>query len=425
LLLRLDSRELAALVSTGVAVGMILGVARYGLGIIAVCWRRYGTGVPLLEVLSTPSDDLLPASTRAESVLTRHMPGVDLLRGLAILAVIIFHGFSYSTPLFPWHNKLAAALFHLTSFGWTGVNLFFTLSGFLITGNLIDSDGKSNFYSRFYIRRALRILPAYFLVLIILGVTRTASLNYLVVCVIFLANWPKLLLHGSFVLYPVLWSLAVEEQFYAAWPWLYRKLHKNGLLALCVAMILFCPILRGVTISLSKADIFSKTFMIGDNLAVGAAIAILCRSRRLSLTALVWIGTAALCISGLTLLVLSNTGHTIKDDALGASIGYTMLEWFTGGMLILMLCAYRTRPIQRGLGFLLFFGEISYGLYLIHMLCEMGYDHFFGNGYLTHSGALLVRFVVANGIAILLATLSKLYFENPIMRLKERIPAAR
>jgi peptidoglycan/LPS O-acetylase OafA/YrhL len=378
----------------------------------------------LLEVLSPPSDDLLPYSTQARSVLTRHMPGVDLLRGLAILAVIIFHGFAYSAPLFPWHNRLAAALFHLTSFGWTGVNLFFTLSGFLITGNLIDSDGKPNFYSRFYIRRALRILPAYFLVLIILGLTRTASLNYLMVCVIFLANWPKLLLHGSFVLYPVLWSLAVEEQFYAAWPWLYRKLHRKGLLALCVAMILFCPILRGVTISLSKADVFSKTFMIGDNLAVGAAIAILCRSPRLSLKRLLWIGTVAICISGLMLLVLTNANHPIKGDAWGASVGYSMLEWFTGGMLILMLYAYRTRPIQRGLGFLLFFGEISYGLYLIHMLCEMGYDRLSGNGYLTHPGALLFRFAVANGLAILLATLSKRYFENPIMRLKQRIPAA-
>ena len=68
-----------------------------------------------------------------------------------------------TAPLcFTWHSRLAGCLFHLTSFGWTGVNLFFTLSGFLITGNLIDSDAKPNFYSRFYIRRALRILPAYF-----------------------------------------------------------------------------------------------------------------------------------------------------------------------------------------------------------------------------------------------------------------------
>jgi peptidoglycan/LPS O-acetylase OafA/YrhL len=353
------------------------------------------------------------------------MPGVDLLRGAAILAVIFFHGFVYSAPLFPWHNKLAGTLFSLTGFGWTGVNLFFTLSGFLITGNLIDSDGKPNFYSRFYIRRALRILPAYFLILIILAVTRTASLNYLVVCVLFLANWPKLLLHGSFVLYPVLWSLAVEEQFYAAWPWLYRQLHRKGLFILCLSMISLCPVLRGVTISLSKADIFSKTFMIGDNLAVGAAISILCRSERLTLKGLVWIGAIAICIPGLTLLVLSNMGVTPKDGVLGASVMYSMLEWLTGGMLILMLYAYRTSPIQKGLAFLLFFGEISYGLYLIHMLCEILYDRLAGNGYLTHPGALLSRFVITNGVAVLLATLSKRYFENPLMRLKQKIPAAR
>jgi peptidoglycan/LPS O-acetylase OafA/YrhL len=361
----------------------------------------------------------------ARAVLLRRMPGLDLLRGLAILTVVLFHGFAYSAPLFPWHNQLAATLFHLTSFGWAGVNLFFALSGFLITGNLIDSDEKTNFYSRFYLRRALRILPAYFLVLIILGVTRTASLNYLAVCVIFLANWPKLLLHGSFVLYPVLWSLAVEEQFYVAWPWLYRRLRSEGLFILCMAMILFCPALRGITITVFHGDIFSKTFMIGDNLAVGAAIAILCRSQRLSLKGLVWIGVVSICISALTLLALSNLSSTLKGDALRASVGYSMLEWFTGGILILALYAYRTRPVQRGLGFLLFFSEISYGLYLIHMLCEIFYDRFVGNGYRTNAGALLLRFVVANGIAVLLATLSKRYFENPIMRLKEKIPAAR
>jgi peptidoglycan/LPS O-acetylase OafA/YrhL len=353
------------------------------------------------------------------------MPGLDLLRGLAIVTVVLFHGLAYSAPLFLWHNQVAATLFHLTSFGRAGVNLFFTLSGFLITGNLIDSEGKSNFYSRFYIRRALRILPLYFLVLIILGVTRTASLNYIAVCAIFLANWPKLLLHGPFVLYPVLWSLAVEEQFYAAWPWLYRRLRNEGLFVLCVAMMLFCPALRGIAATVFHVDIFSKTFMIGDNLAVGAAIAILCRWQRLSLKGLVWIGIVSICISAPTLLAVSNLGNTLKGNALRASVGYSMLEWFTGGVLILMLYAYRTRPLQRGLSFLLFFGEISYGLYLIHMLCEILYDRLVGNGYQTNAGALLCRFVVANGIAVLLATISKRYFENPIMRLKEKIPAAR
>jgi peptidoglycan/LPS O-acetylase OafA/YrhL len=378
----------------------------------------------LREMTSTRQDDLLSGSASARCVLTGHIPGLDLLRGMAILLVVFFHGFYYVAPAFPWHSRLAETLFHLTGFGWTGVNLFFTLSGFLITGNLIDSEGKPNYYSRFYIRRALRILPAYFLVLILLGLTRTASLNYLLVCVIFLANWPRLLLHGSFVLYPVLWSLAVEEQFYAVWPWLYRSLRRKGLFALCIGMIVLCPVLRGITITHTNADVFSKTFMIGDNLAVGAAIAIFCRWPRLSLRALLRIGVAAVCISGLAILILTNAGHPIRTGALGASVGYSMLEWFTGGMLILMLYAYRTTPVQPALRFLLFFADISYGLYLIHMLCGILYDRLFGHAYLVHADALLIRFLIVNSIAILVAALSRRYFENPIMHLRQRIPAA-
>jgi peptidoglycan/LPS O-acetylase OafA/YrhL len=375
-------------------------------------------------MLLTKRDDRLSDSVLARSVLTTHMPGLDLLRGLAILAVVFFHGFYYVAPAIPLHSRLAAILFHFTSFGWIGVNLFFTLSGFLITGNLIDSEAMPNYYSRFYIRRALRILPAYFLVLILLGLTRTASLNYLLVCVIFLANWPKLLLHGPFLLYSVLWSLAVEEQFYAVWPWLFRKLRMRGLFALSTAMILLCPVLRGVAITHFGGSIFSKTFLIGDNLAIGAIIAIICRWPQLTLTALLRIGVAAICISVPALLILTNAGYALLTDPFGASVGYSMLEWFTGGILILMLYAYRTTPVQPALRFLVFFADISYGLYLIHMLCGILYDRVFGYAYLTRGDLLVTRFVVVNGIAILLATLSKRYFENPIMRLKEKFPAA-
>ena len=154
---------------------------------------------------------------------------------------------------------------------------------------------------------------------------------------------------------------------------------------LCVAMILFCPVLRGITITHSKADIFSKTFMIGDNLAVGAAIAILCRSPRLGLKALVWIGTALICIPGLILLVLSNDGKHPERRRLRREPRVLHAGIVTGGMLILMLYAYRATPIQKGLRFLLFFGEISYCLYLIHMLCCMLYDRLCGDAYLTHA----------------------------------------
>ncbi len=332
---------------------------------------------------------------------------LDGVRGLAILAVVLHH---------LYHVKLL----------WMGVDLFFVLSGFLITGILVQSKGTSfrRYIGHFYQRRVLRILPPYLLALVVTSLAWKSRL--------ILDHWYYYI--GGMNLLAVrgipqmgnlpLWSLAVEEQFYAVWPWLYRRLKRKGLFLLCLSIILLCPVLRGVTKSISEADIFSKTFMIGDNLAVGAAIAILCRSQRLSLKGLVRIGAVAVGVSGLTLLVLSNLGRPLKGDVLGASLGYSMLEWFTGGILILMLYAYRTRPIQKGLAFFLFFGEISYGLYLIHLLCGTLYDRVAGKGYLTDAGELLSRFIIVNGIAVLLAALSKRYFENPIIGLREKIPAA-
>jgi peptidoglycan/LPS O-acetylase OafA/YrhL len=226
------------------------------------------------------------------------------------------------------------------------------------------------------------------------------------------------------LLYSVLWSLAVEEQFYAVWPWLFRKLRMRGLFALSTAMILLCPVLRGVAITHFGGSIFSKTFLIGDNLAIGAIIAIICRWPQLTLKALLRIGVAAICISAPALLILTNAGYAVLTDPLGASVGYSMLEWLTGGILILMLYAYRATPVQPPLRFLVFFADISYGLYLIHMLCGILYDRVFGHAYLNRADLLVTRFLIVNGIAILLATVSKRYFENPIMRLRRSSPRA-
>ncbi|WP_348269560.1 acyltransferase [Edaphobacter paludis] len=360
------------------------------------------------------------------SVLQSHMPGIDVLRGIAILMVILFHGLYYSAPSFRWNNGIANALFSLTSGGWAGVNLFFALSGFLITGNLIDSKRKNNYYSRFYIRRALRILPIYLVILMILGVLRLATPAYLVVCAFFLANMPGLFLHGFYVSYSPLWSLAVEEQFYLVWPSLYRLLKMKGLLYLCLAMIVVCPLLRAAAIGnlIHTGEIFSKTWMIADNLAMGAVVAIVPRLTMMKLKSFLGFGLAAVSFSSASLILLALTHHLIKTDLIGGSIGYTMIELLGTGWVVVMLYAYRRRPLQRGIGIFVFFGDISYGLYLIHMLCFEVYDRFAGQGYRSHAGELWVRFLICNGIAILLAYVSKRFFENPILKMKNRIPAA-
>ncbi|MEO6909539.1 MAG: acyltransferase, partial [Edaphobacter sp.] len=323
--------------------------------------------------------------------------------------VVVFHGFYYSAPRFPWNSDVANALYGLTSGGWAGVNLFFALSGFLITGNLIDSETKKNYYTRFYIRRALRILPIYFVVLLALGLLRLASPAYLVLCAFFLANMPGLFLHGLYVSYSPLWSLAVEEQFYLVWPWLYRRLKMKWLLYLCVAMIVACPLLRAAALEhlLKTGEIFSKTWMIGDNLAMGAIIAIVLRMKKVKLQTFFRFGIAMIGSSAAGLAVLAATHHLGKADVLGGSIGYTMVELLGTGWVMVMLYAYRQRPLQSVLNIFTFFGDISYGLYLIHMLCLEIYDRYGGENYHSHAGALWMRFLICNGIAILLAFGSK------------------
>lgn len=379
------------------------------------------------RISDAPPRQLSADRSMAGSLLRSHMPGLDMLRGLAIVIVVIFHGFFYSEPLFVWRNSFAQAIFQMTGAGWIGVNLFFVLSGFLITGNLMDARERPNYYSRFYIRRALRILPIYLLVLLLLGVTGFISPKYIGVCVLFLANMPGLFLHGAYLSYPPLWSLAVEEQFYLAWPWIYVRLKRKGLTALCVALMIVCPLLRAAALShiLWTGDIFSKTWMIADNLAVGALIALLVRTPGVTVKALTRAGavTALVCAGGLALLL--GSGHSIKRDVFGGSVGFSLIGLLCAGCLILVLVAYSDRPLQRSLRWLVFFGDISYGLYLIHMFCEHLYDRFAGEGFRSDAGAMWLRFVVANGVAILLAVVSKRWFENPIMRLKNRIPAAR
>jgi hypothetical protein len=102
----------------------------------------------------------------SSSVVRSKMPELDTLRGIAVLLVLFFHGFNLVPIPHEISSKAGRLWVVITSTGWMGVNLFFVLSGFLITGILIESRETPNYFKRFYFRRALRILPAYYAILL-------------------------------------------------------------------------------------------------------------------------------------------------------------------------------------------------------------------------------------------------------------------
>jgi peptidoglycan/LPS O-acetylase OafA/YrhL len=175
-----------------------------------------------------------------------HMPALDGIRGIAILLVIPRNaGLLLDIPV-QGHGALYVTR-ELMQFGWAGVQLFFVLSGFLISGALLDTRRAGDYYAAFYQRRALRILPLYFGVLaltfLLLAPLRAlprevlAAQSHQIWLWAFLSNWTDPLGLGvpGFTHF---WSLAVEWQFYLLWPLIVRRLDAEGLLRLALLVAL-------------------------------------------------------------------------------------------------------------------------------------------------------------------------------------------
>jgi peptidoglycan/LPS O-acetylase OafA/YrhL len=174
--------------------------------------------------------------------------------------------------------------------GWTGVDLFFVLSGCLITGILLDEKGTANYFRRFYIRRALRIFPVYYLALAICLATIPGPIEIsrgtLAAYLLNASNW--LSLSGTEIKYlSHYWSLAVEEQFYLLWPLAIFLLSRRAILRVVVALLILAPLVRYVIlVSMSNYDVALRvaetlTPARADGLAFGALVAICLRNDRL------------------------------------------------------------------------------------------------------------------------------------------------
>ncbi len=173
----------------------------------------------------------------------RHIPELDGVRGVAVILVLMLHGFAWSMETEKW-TGLARWVELATRPGWMGVDLFFVLSGFLITGILLDSAGKPHYFRNFYARRALRILPLYYGFLILIAICYRGAHDYVFLSAFYLSNMAPIL--GVAVYYGPLWSLSVEEHFYLLWPWLISRLKTRHIWVLAGSICVIEPVLRGI-----------------------------------------------------------------------------------------------------------------------------------------------------------------------------------
>lgn len=352
------------------------------------------------------------------------MPELDTLRGIAVLGVFLLHGFFWQYGGFHFY-RWQTIVVYATRPGGLGVNLFFVLSGFLITGILLDSDNNHSYYRRFYVRRALRILPAYYALLLLLAVLGQASAAFLGLSFFYLANLN--ILFGMASDYGPLWSLAVEEHYYIFWPAVVRKLTSRQLACASVALCVLIPIARAVYfLTGHTSGLGWYTWFVADGLAAGSLLAIVLRTS-IERKHARWLCAVLLVLAASVGLAGKPFGILTQSRWLGAAFQHTLIAAFFSGILLLFLLA-GTGPGKRYVNnaALQFLGYISYGLYLIHLLIFRLYDkvcrHFWPSLVPSdkHFGLVVLRFAVAGGVAVGVAYLSREYFEERFLKLKDK-----
>jgi peptidoglycan/LPS O-acetylase OafA/YrhL len=362
-----------------------------------------------------------------EPLIRRFMPELDALRGLAVLGVLFFHGFRAEYGDLPFTGVRRFFVQAMQS-GALGVNLFFVLSGFLITGILLDSQKRPDYYRRFYARRALRILPAYYGLLILLVLLRQASTAFLGLSFVYLSNVTNLF--GVSMDYHPLWSLAVEEHYYIVWPSVVRKLRPRLLALFSLSLCIGIPVARALAF---RSGHFQGgewyTWFTADGLAEGSLLAIVLRTS-ISRRMVSIVGVLLLTMVPILLIAGAPFGMLSRQSQLGATLQLSLVNTFFAGLLVLfLLLGSGSLKALVNSSLLRFFGYISYGLYLIHLMIFHLYDKLARLFWpslqpsVERFDLIVLRFAVGSAAAIGLAFVSRKYYEEWFLQLKERVVA--
>jgi len=369
--------------------------------------------------------------------LRGHMPALDGLRGLAILLVLAYHQ-CVMQPAGPVDDLFVRAV----RFGWCGVDLFFVLSGFLITGILLDTKADRNYLKNFYARRVLRIFPLYYAVVFFCLVIlpqfqhpKTENFGRIagdeVWYWLYLSNF-SIASAGAFRhgILDISWSLAIEEQFYLFWPLCVLVFSRRALRRICLAAILVAFVFRTSLLAAGcqPISVYVLTPSRIDALAVGAWIAVAARDLQGGIVRLGKVAKTSLVPLGAALVGLWAWRNGYRwDSPVTQSVGYSLLAILFGVQLTLCVTAAPGGYVNAAFNssFMRMFGKYSYALYLFHLpiravirdtiLPPDRFPQLFGSSI---PGQLLF-FVLATSLTLGAALLSWHLYEEHFLRLKE------
>ena len=388
-------------------------------------------------------DRTLPTPNRPAS--GKHVPELDGVRGIAIGGVMALH-FVCNMVVTP-HSLIERAASKATSYGVWGVDLFFVLSGFLITGILYDAKGGAHYFRSFYVRRTLRIFPLYYGVLLVLMVLIPAS--------VLSAHAPALLeardaqlwlwsylsnvylaIKGDFSL-PYLshfWTLAIEEHFYLVWPLMIAVLSRQAAMRACIALSICSLALRIAILYIGPNEISAQVLTPCrlDTLCVGAWFALAARGPDgidpLGARVRRFMPVAA---GGVLLLSLWHVATTVGDRIVVSARG-TVLAIFFGAFITLVAWQGGPPALRRGLRarWIVTLGKYSYGLYVFHAIVAyvMHERKTLASDESVIGSPALALFVHALGavlLSLLISFASYELYEVRFLRLKQRFEVGR
>lgn len=355
------------------------------------------------------------------------IPALDGLRGVAILLVLVCHSvFEAFRP----STKLLTGLVIAGRLTWSGVDLFFVLSGFLIGGILLDAKSSPNYFKTFYIRRAYRILPMYAVLLTLfslryisprgLAAFASSSIPWAAYATFTQNFWMATIGGLGAPSMAATWSLAVEEQFYLTIPFFIRKINRLRLTYVLLSVVIAAPVLRTVLnfgFDHAQTACFVLTLCRADALSLGVLCAILVRSDRS------WkfvLSHRSVLRSATMILALGLIPLTILDQRLNTpivTVGFSWLAFFyTAILLVTITQASSTFLRVLDSSILRQLGVLAYATYLLHNPCMEACGRLFARLGYPNDGVQHLAGLLGVAIALAIAKLSWKYFETPLLR---------